>query len=349
MSSVNRASLHEHLDGCVLPETLIELAPTCGLHLPHTDPAALSAWIQEQVQGSLAQYLSCFALTTAVLQNEEALERVAYEHVAQLAADSVSYAEVRFAPQLHNMPMARSIAAVVAGLKRADEKFSCRTGLIICGMRDGDPDLVVKTATAAASATSGTRSPVCGFDLAGQEAGFLPTIHRRALDVAREAGLGITIHAGEAAGAESVEAALDCGATRIGHGVRVIEQVAFKRGCETGIRERLTHSPNPPMIDELEDLGVILGPTARRVMEERTHLEVCISSNIDTQVFAAYSAHPAVLLARLGFALSLSTDNRLMSHTSLVNEERLAVDVLGATADEIAALRANAHAAAFLH
>lgn len=313
-----RASLHEHLDGSLRVDTLIELSAAARLPLPEMEPIALANWVRRQVKGSLAQYLSCFALTTAVLQSEENLERVAYEHVEQLYEDGVLSGEVRFAPQLHDMPYATSIAAVAEGLRRGGAEYGLEIGLIACAMRDQDP--AISTAVARAAVEIGL---CCGFDLAGNEQGHDPQEHEAALQTALEAGVGITIHAGEAAGVESIAAALDAGASRIGHGVRLVEDTRIENG------------------------RVMLGKTAGRVRDAGVHLEVCISSNLDTAVFPGLEDHPVLDLHRLGLSVGLSTDNRLMSGTTMAHEEHLA-GLLGATVEEIAQMRAAAHQARFV-
>lgn len=312
--SVRRVSLHEHLDGSLRPATLLELARTAAVTVPAVDEDTLRGHLRAAVRGSLERYLSCFALTVAVLQNEEALERVAYEHAAQLHADGCDAGEVRFAPQLHAPGPAASIAAVLAGLERARRDGLCDTALIVSVLRERDPRTARTVAEAAAA------NPGCvAFDLAGMESGNPPQRQHAALGVAREAGLGITIHAGESEGPHSIDAALDAGATRLGHGVRVWDDISRRGG------------------------RAHLGRTAGRVRAEQIHLEVCISSNVDTRTYRDVAAHPVLALHRLGFSVGLSTDNRLMSATTLHREEQLCRDILRAGADELAAM---GHAAA---
>lgn len=312
-----RVSLHEHLDGSLLTGTLIELAAGCGVNLPESDEAGLTTWLRQQVRGSLGQYLSCFALTTAVMQTEENLERVAYEHMAQLHEDRVAYAELRFAPQLHAPGWVDSIEAVGSGVRRGMAEFGIEAGIIVCAMRDQDPAHSLAAAHAAVA-----HPMVVGFDLAGEEWGHPPTEHREALAVIREAGIALTIHAGEGDGVASISAAIEAGATRLGHGVRIIEDITQT------------------------DRGVHLGSTAGRIREEGIHLEVCISSNVDTGLYPV-EQHPVLQLHRAGLNVGLSTDNRMMSATNLEREEQIARRILGGSEDEIRAMRANAARARF--
>lgn len=301
-----RVSLHEHLDGSLSPQTLIELSRAGGTRLPASDPEGISRFIRGSVAGSLERYLSCFELTVAALQTEEALERAAYEHAAQLSADGCDRGEIRFAPQLHAPGNTNSIRAVLHGLGRARGEGLCDTGLIVCAMRESDPATVLEVARAAAD------EPGCvGFDLAGMETGNPPQLHMRALAAVRESGMGLTIHAGESEGPQSIAAALDAGARRIGHGVRIMEDI------------------------HLDGSTQVLGEVARRVLEGRIHLEVCVSSNLDTGVYPGAGAHPVMALKRLGFSVSLSTDNRLMSGTTLEREEHLCAMHLDAGVAEL--------------
>lgn len=318
ITGAGRVSLHEHLDGSLRPATLLELGHQAGVLLPADDAAGLTTYLRDAVRGSLARYLACFDLTVAVLQTEEALERAAYEHAEQLSADNCDRGEIRFAPQLHAPGHAASIRAVLAGLERARTDGHCDTTLIVCAMRNLDPRDSEAVARAAAD------NPGCvGFDLAGMELNHPPQHHHGALGVTREAGLGLTIHAGEADGPASIMAALDAGASRIGHGVRIFDDI--RRGPR----------------------GPLLGPVARRVLETGTHLEVCPTSNLDTNVYPTAGEHPVMTLHRIGFNVGLSTDNRLMSGTTLEREERLCRAHLYASGREIDAMREAARAALF--
>lgn len=314
-----RAALHEHLDGCVLPSTLLELAAKRGVSLGVSDERELLAMIAAGVRGSLDAYLRCFAMTTAVLQDERALERVAFEHAEQLMAEGVTLAEVRFAPQLHGDSMHRSVEAVWRGLERATVGTEMRAGVVVCGIRESAPAIVRRAAEVACE----MHGAVVGFDLAGMEVGHLPSEHREALELVRAHGVPLTLHAGEAAGVESVREAIAMGAVRLGHGVRVIEDVTVENGA------------------------MVLGEVAGEVLRRGVVLEVCVSSNLDTHVVQRLEEHPVLSLMRAGFAVTLQTDNRLMSRTTLAREEGLVMS-LGASAAEIQATREAGLAASFV-
>jgi adenosine deaminase len=254
------------------------------------------------------------------MQTPEALERVAAEAIEDLAADGVVYAEVRFAPSLHmqrGLGRRRIIEAVLAGLRRAPD--GCDAGLIIDAMRqDDDSDEV------AAAALESADDLLVGFDLAGPEAGFPASRHLRACRTVQDGGLGLTLHAGEGAGPESVADALECGADRIGHGVRIVEDLTLAgEGVDTA------------------------GPIARRVLDERIPLEVCPTSNVHTRAFPSLAAHPLGVLYRAGFAVTLNTDNRLMSRTSMTAEWEAAVEHHGFGIGDLRTVTDTAVAAAF--
>jgi adenosine deaminase len=307
-----RVVLHEHLDGSVRPATLVELAAAAGVQLPTNDPDELGRWFVERAAGSLLQYLSCFELIVAVLSGPQALRRVAREHVEQLAADGVGQAEIRFAPQLHGNPH-DAIDAVLAGIEDAS-RLGVDVGVIVCGMRHEEP---AATETLARLAVG---YPVVGFDLAGDEA-YQASRHRRALDAALDGGLGVTVHAGEAAGVASIADALACGAQRLGHGVRVVEDIHLVRGEPA------------------------LGDTAAEVLERQIPLEVCITSNLQTGVAPDVARHPLGVLAGLGFAVCVNVDNRLVSGVTQAHEEHLAAGVVGA--GHVESMRRTASAALF--
>jgi adenosine deaminase len=321
LAGLPKVVLHEHLDGGLRPATVIELARETGYReLPTTDPDDLAVWFDQGESGSLERYLEAFRHTVAVMQTPEALERVAAEAVEDLAADGVVYAELRFAPSLHmerGLGRRRIIEAVLAGLRREPE--GCDTALIVDAMRqDDDSDEVV------AAALESAADLLVGFDLAGPEAGFPASRHLSACRTAREGGLGITIHAGEGAGPESIADALDCGAERIGHGVRIVEDLGVTGGAVTRI-----------------------GPIARRLLEDRIPLEVCPTSNVHTRAFPSLAAHPVGLLHRAGFVVTLNTDNRLMSRTSMTDEWEAVVRHHGFGLDDLRAVTDHAVAAAF--
>lgn len=321
LAALPKVVLHDHLDGGLRPATVVDLARDAGYRdLPTTDPDDLAAWFDQGESGSLERYLEAFRHTVAVMQTPEALERVAAEAVEDLAADGVVYAEVRFAPSLHmhrGLDRHRVIGAVLAGLRRAPD--GCDAGLIIDAMRQDDD-----SADVVAAALESHGDLLVGFDLAGPEAGFPASRHLRACRAAREGGLGLTIHAGEGAGPESIADALECGAERIGHGVRIVEDLTLADGAVVGI-----------------------GALARRVLDESVPLEVCPTSNIHTRAFPSPAAHPLGLLHRTGFTVTLNTDNRLMSRTSMTAEWEVAVRHHGFGIDDLRAVTRNAVEAAF--
>jgi adenosine deaminase len=301
-----KALLHDHLDGGLRVDTVLELADEIGYtDLPASDPAALAEWFHQGESGSLAQYLEAFGHVVAVMQTESALERVAYEAGVDLAADGVVYAELRYAPTQHvegGLTPDAVVAAVEAGLDRARRDTGIVTATILCALRHlSDSEEVARLAARFAGGS------VAGFDLAGPELGFPPDDHLVACRIARDAGLGLTLHAGEADGPESVwRARARCGAHRIGHGVRVIEDATIVDGEVAG-----------------------LGAVARMVRDQRIPLEVCPTSNIDTGIASDLAHHPLGMLYRAGFAVTLNTDDRLMSAVSLTDEFAHAVQLHG--------------------
>ncbi len=279
--------LHDHLDGGLRPTTVIELAAEVGHGLPTTDPDELARWFQQGAdQRDLVTYLDTFVHTIAVMQTPAALERVARECGHDLAADGVLYAEIRFAPELHRergLGMDDVLSAVTAGFAQAEQDTGIVLRTLVTAMRNGP-----HSDEAVDAAVRWKDRGVVGFDLAGPEAGFPPSRHRAAIDVALAAGLGVTIHAGEGDGVDSVADAVACGAHRLGHGVRLVE-----------------------------DLD---GETAQHVLQERIALEVSPSSNVHTGAASSWEAHPLEVLRQTGFAVTVNTDNRLMSATSMSQE-----------------------------
>ncbi|HEY7761909.1 MAG TPA: adenosine deaminase [Actinomycetota bacterium] len=296
VTSLPSVLLHDHLDGGLRPETIVELADASGYRdLPSEDPSTLARWMQRGAsRGDLALYLETFAHTVGVMQTADALARVARECAEDLAADGVVYAEVRFAPELHTeggLPLDGVIEAVLDGFRAGEEHASIRVGTIVTAMRTGDRSL-----EAADLAVRWADRGVVGFDLAGAEAGFPATDHRAAFDrVQADGRLGTTIHAGEGDGLESIRGALDCGAQRIGHGVRLA-------------------------VDLTDDDGPRLGPLAREILDRGVPLEMCPTSNVHSGAARSIEEHPLGAFADLGFRVTINTDNRLMSGTTQSRE-----------------------------
>lgn len=310
--------LHDHLDGGLRVESVLELATA---NLPSRSPGRLADWFDQEGVHSLERYLEAFGVTVSAMQTRGNLERISYESAIDLAADGVVYAELRFAPALatgHGLAIEEVVGAIDDGLGRAESETGIRTAIIVDAMRqDSNSEEVVKAAL-----RSNTQR-VIGFDLAGPEAGFAPTHHRRACDLALQAGLGLTIHAGEGDGVASIAAALRCGAQRIGHGVRIIEDCQTTNG-------------------EITDLGAV----AAEVRERQIPLELCPTSNRHTLGIEP-GDHPIDLLYRSGFLVTVNTDNRLMSRTSMTAEFTQLAETFGWSQQDFLAVTENALAGAF--
>lgn len=322
LSALPKVLLHDHLDGGLRPGTVLELAKENGHQLPKDNATELADWFDQRKSGSLELYLQSFSHTIGVMQSRQALRRVAREAALDLVADGVAYAEIRFAPALHTtagLELTDAIESVAAGFAEGAETGDLEFGLIIVAMRqDDDSDLVVE------DAINAKHHGVVGFDLAGPERGYLPDRHLAACRRAVEAGLGLTIHAGEAAGLDSIEKAIDpCGAQRLGHGVEIIEDCRVVDGAI-----------------------VELGTTARLVHDSFVPLEVCPWSNLATKQWEP-SQHPVGTLHRAGFNITLNTDNRLMSRTSMTREFALCVEHQAFTIDDLALITKRTLEAAF--
>lgn len=323
--------LHDHLDGGLRPQTVIELADRIGYRgLPTTDPAELGGWFRDAADsGSLERYLETFAHTCAVMQTAEALFRVAAECAEDLAADGVVYAEVRYAPEQHlteGLTLDKVVDAVNAGFREGERRAAAagrriRVGALLCAMRHADRAMEI-----AELAVTHRDRGVAGFDIAGGEIGNPAGRHADAFDYLRSESARVTIHAGEVVGSESIrDAVLRCGAHRIGHGVRITDDI------------------------EIDPDGTVrLGRLASYVRDMRIALEVCPTSNLQTGAAISYPEHPVDLLRRLGFRVCLNTDNRLVSGTTLTREFQHLVDTFGYGAAELEEFTTNAAKAAFL-
>jgi adenosine deaminase len=310
-----KAELHCHLDGSVRPETLLELAREYGEAMPRSDPQSLRDYMRASDVHSLEEYLDRFEVTLSVMQTAGALERIAYELAEDASADGVRYIEVRYAPVLNTrggLALADAVEAPLRGLARAERDHGIVGRLILCALRHLDPDVSLEIAELA---TAYRRRGVVGFDLAGAEAAHPAAHHVRAFAYAHDHGLACTCHAGEGAGADSVREAIHvCGAERLGHAARLVEDTA--------------------LVDY--------------VGEHRIPLEICLTSNVQTGAAPSYERHPARRYFDLGLSLVLNTDNRLMSDTTLTDEYALAAEWLAFTPGELSAIALNGFESAFL-
>lgn len=314
--------LHDHLDGGLRPSTIVELAAKAGYDkLPTTDPEALRRWfIDEANSHALLRYLATFAHTTAVMQTAENLARVAKEAVLDFDADGVIYAETRFAPEQHlaaGLSLDETVAAVVAGLREGERATEgrVRVGLIVCAMRHATRSLEI-----AELAVRHRERGVVGFDIAGAEVGFPPIAHLEAFELLQRENFPITVHAGEWLGPRPFEQALHrCGAWRIGHGISIA--------------------------DEIGDSSSSL---ASYIRDRRVPLEVCPTSNLQTGGASSYATHPFGKLDRLGFCVTVNTDNRLMSDATATSEFLHLAEAFGYGLDDLLRFTRNALDAAFL-
>ncbi|MCZ2817052.1 adenosine deaminase [Modestobacter sp. VKM Ac-2984] len=313
--------LHDHLDGGLRPQTVLELAEEVGYReLPADEPEALGRWFRESADsGSLERYLLTFAHTVAVMQRPEAVQRVARECALDLAADGVVYAEVRMAPELltaGGMSLDDAVEAMLDGYAQGSREAAAAghpivVGTLLCAMRQADRWVEV-----AEQVVRHRDAGVVGFDLAGPEDGFPPDRIPAAIELLDRAGVHRTVHAGEAAGIDSIRAALDgAGAERLGHGVRIADEVP---------------ADGP------------LGALAERVREEQVPLEVAPSSNVQTGAYPTLADHPVDRLHRAGFTVTLNTDNRLMSGVSATSELAAVVDTFGWGWDDVQAVAERA-------
>jgi adenosine deaminase len=312
-----KALLHEHLDGGLRPQTLLTLCRARGLAVPVDSAAALAGWIHANADsGSLERYLQGFALTVAAMASEEACERVAFEAAEDARLDGCVLAEFRMAPLLleeHGLAGEAVVEALMRGLRRS----ALPSGLIVCAMRTDAPTRTLRAAELAARYAG---AGVIGFDLAGAERGFPPSPHAAAFARARDAGLGLTCHAGEADDGSRVLEAATLGAMRIGHGVNIM------RGASPAQTDR--------WVDQARALGL--------------HFEVCPSSNVHTGAVASLAGHPIGRMVRAGLKVSCSTDNRLMSSVSLSDELQALHAMQGFDEPQLGALMRSAVEASFM-
>jgi adenosine deaminase len=319
--------LHDHLDGGLRPATIIELADAVGHPLPSTDAGELGRWFAQAADsGSLERYLETFAHTVAATQTAEALHRVAAECAQDLAADGVVYAEVRFAPEQHlerDLTLPQVVEAVLGGFAEGTRQAAVagrqiRVGTLLTAMRHAARSMEI-----AELAVRYRDNGVVGFDIAGAEAGYPPTRHLDAFEYLQRENFHFTIHAGEAFGLPSIWQAIQwCGADRLGHGVRIV--------------------------DDIDPASGRLGRLAAYVRDKRIPLELCPSSNVQTGAVASIAQHPIGLLRDLRFRVTVNTDNRLMSRTSMSREMSLLVDSFGYGWAELQWFTVNAMKSAFI-
>ena len=327
LRSLPKVLLHEHLDGGLRPQTVIDLAVENGYTgLPFSHPEELAAWFHRGAQrGSLPEYLEGFMHTCGVMQTRSAIERVAFEFIEDMYHDGVVYAECRFAPCFHlerGLTPEAVVQAAIDGFNRGQEKYGVAWGLILCGMRH-----LTDSLEWAELAISFRHRGVVGFDLAGEEAGYPPKKHVAAFEAIQRANFYSTLHAGEAFGVASIWQALQlCGAHRLGHATRLTDDMTIVAGKI-----------------------VKLGTLAQYILDRRIPLEMCLSSNVHTGAVRSMAEHPFRLYFERGFRVTLNTDDRLMSDTSMTKEFGIAVDEFGLGVKDLEKITVNAMKSAFAH
>ena len=338
--SVPKVLLHDHLDGGLRPATIVELAAEVGHELPAVDAESLGRWFRESADsGSLVRYLETFDHTVAVMQRADHLTRVARECVEDLAADGVVYAEVRYAPEQHlrgDLTLEEVVRAVQQGFDEgmaASESDATAGGPIVVRQLLTAMRHQARSREIAELAVAHRDDGVVGFDIAGAEAGYPPTRHLDAFEYLQRENAHFTIHAGEAFGLPSIWQAIQwCGADRLGHGVRLIDDITVEP------------STVPGQPDEVR-----LGRLAQYVRDKRIPLELCPHSNIQTGAAASIAEHPIGLLADLRFRVTVNTDNRLMSGTSMTREMSALVEAFDWGLADLQWVTVNAMKSAFAH
>ena len=286
--------IHDHLDGGLRPSTAKLLAKEIN-YTPIVEVDNVSKFFDRSSSSSLEDYLEAFTHTIALMQTYDNLEQIAYEAAIDMNQNNIDFYESRYAPfySVNDVLSPKDVInAINSGFKQAENECGIVSGLILCGMRH-DPDNVRAVAEIAIE----NKELIIGFDIAGPELNFMPSMYKDSFLKVKKEGINITIHAGEGDGVKSIQDALDNGANRIGHGVRIIEDI----------------SDNDK-----------LGLTADYVLQNNIPLEICITSNLHTNMYASPQDHPISRLNKLGFNISLNTDNRLMSNTSIENELKIA-------------------------
>ena len=288
---MNKAILHDHLDGGLRASTALELAVNAS-YAPLLEIEDISKFFDRSNCDSLEDYLEAFVHTTALMNTYDNLERIAFEAAEDMHNNGINIYESRYAPLYSvnsNLNIKNVIEAIISGFKQAENMYGIRSGLILCGMRH-DRENVEKVGQIAID----FKDTIIGFDIAGAELNFRPSLYKETFKKVKDEGINITIHAGEGDNVDSISDALQNGAKRIGHGVRIIE--------------------------DIDIVNNKLGETATYIVDNQIPLEICITSNIHTNMYESYDKHPVLKLIEYGFNVSINTDNRLMSNTDIRNE-----------------------------
>ena len=327
IKTIPKVLLHDHLDGGLRPQTIIDLAAELNYDkLPTKNANELAEWFYRGAnKGNLVEYLQGFEHTTAVMQTKEGLERIAYEMMEDMHDDGVVYVETRFAPVYHRMKglyYEDSVNAVLAGLERGKKDFGVGFGLILCGMRN-----MKDTVDIAELAVNFRNDGVVGFDLAGEEGGYPPKKHIEAFQYIQRANFNITVHAGEAFGKDSIWQAIQwCGAHRIGHATRLLEDIVLDTNGNV----------------------VKFGELAQYVLDKRIPLEICLLSNLHTGAVDKLENHPFGILYKEKFRVTLNTDDRLMSDTTMTKEFLTAIQYFNLNFDDFEKITINSMKSAFI-
>ena len=288
---MNKAILHDHLDGGLRASTALELAVNAS-YAPLLEIEDISKFFDRSNCDSLEDYLEAFVHTTALMNTYDNLERIAFEAAEDMHNNGINIYESRYAPLYSvnsNLNIKNVLEAIISGFKQAENMYGIRSGLILCGMRH-DRENVEKVGQIAID----FKDTIIGFDIAGAELNFRPSLYKETFKKVKDEGINITIHAGEGDNVDSISDALQNGAKRIGHGVRIIE--------------------------DIDIVNNKLGETATYIVDNQIPLEICITSNIHTNMYESYDKHPVIELLKHGFNISINTDNRLMSNTDINNE-----------------------------
>ena len=327
IKTVPKVLLHDHLDGGLRTTTLIELAKDLKYtKLPTTDPGELADWFHRGAnKGNLVEYLQGFEHTCALMQTKESLFRVAYEMMEDMKNDNVCYVETRFAPVFHTQKglwYDQIVQSVLDGLNKGKEDFGVGYGLIICGMRN-----MKNTLEFAELALNFRNKGVVGFDLAGEEGGYPPKKHIEAFQTIQRANFNITIHAGEAFGKESIWQAIQwCGAHRIGHGTRILDDLVTDKSGSV----------------------MSMGDLANYILDKRIPIEICLLSNVHTGAIDRIENHPFANLYKNRFRVTINTDDRLMSDTTMTKEFLTAIEHFGLNLEDVEKITINSMKSAFI-